>query len=248
LQHESQPIAAFTLAPHAPKVVAEAYAVFDSIAEEYGGLLGEIADQAELAAVDSAKARSEAAAARIAGEKSARDPAKVEAEHAAKAAELASGLNVLKLAVDRSGNDLADACAAAREDWISELGVAREKATARLAKALATARQALEDLRPLVGAEQWVAEFNPVMARAGRQSPYGGGALTLDASLAAREFSSYTEPARLLDLLEELVSPTPKYVGTTDGRPVYVSTVRGRLVRHFEDGTPEEATFAEATS
>lgn len=240
MHHEGQPIASLPLPAHMPKPVARKYETFDSIADAYGTLLGEISDQAELARVDIPKARSEAAAARLSGEKMPRDPARVEADHAARAADLESELEIVRLAVGRAGDDLCDSIAECREEWISAVEAEKAKARARLAKALATARDALEELRPLAGAERYLAEFDVDQAYAGRQAGYSGGSLTLDASSAAREFSSFTEPAKLLDLLDELVSPTPTYVGTNNGRPVFTSIVRGRLVRHYEDGEPED--------
>ncbi|MFL5916744.1 MAG: hypothetical protein ACJ752_14080 [Gaiellaceae bacterium] len=239
MQIAGQPVASLTLPPFPPQNVARAYETFDSIADEYGELLGEIADHEELARVDLARASREAAEARVSGGKPPRDPAAVEAKHTAKAAELASRLTVLRIAVHTAGNDLADAVDAAREDWISAIEAERDKARQRLSKSLAGVRKAIEDLRPLGGAEEYLAEFDPVMAHAGRQPGFPGGRCTVDAAETARFLDSYTEPSKLIDLLEELVNPTPKFVGTTNGRPVYTSTLRGRLVRHFEDGELE---------
>ena len=203
-----RPIASFTIPPHPPAPVAEAYAEYDRVANQWAALIGEISDAEEAGRKAKSDAKAAVTAAAVAGKQSKVSIVGVEEEHLGRVAELRERAGAIALAVDEAGNSLVQAIARNQEPWLANLADAEADAAKRVAAALKATRQALADLTPARAAVGWLQAFDAAQARVGRQPQFAGGRLHVDTTHVRRETT--TDPKTLVDVIATtLEQPKP---------------------------------------
>jgi hypothetical protein len=142
----------------------------------------------------------------VAGKLSKLDPAALEREYDEKAAGSVTKLKALAVAVDETGNRLADEIAASREEWIDGLVEADAEASARYDRAIREAQEALAEIGPTRNAIRWLEEFDCGAAHAGLQTQFPGGRVRLP---EMRLPQGDVDPAQLLTLAAKVTDQPP---------------------------------------
>ncbi|MFL5953850.1 MAG: hypothetical protein ACJ76I_07055 [Gaiellaceae bacterium] len=131
------PVALFAVPPAAPKPVAAAHLRFERVAAEWQQTrhddIAAAERAAEVAMADAVRSRVDSA--KSGDGKEVPDLDQVERESAAKIAVLRAKSEVLAVAVDESGNELATEIAEHRHEWLAQL--ASERLTASATERLA---------------------------------------------------------------------------------------------------------------
>jgi hypothetical protein len=179
-QHLSRtPVASFPIPAHAPDEVAAAADKFDRIATAWAEAKGAL-DDARAGAKAAVINAADAAAQAVVDGKKARDPDAVAAEVAAAVAVAERKVATLATATHLAGNELADAIAANKQEWLPLIERVEAAAAARYGAAVAEAREALKDLAPCRRAVEWLQGFNAGEAKIGAINPFTGGRIVVD--------------------------------------------------------------------
>jgi hypothetical protein len=201
VRHSGQVVTAFSIPPHPPKAVADAYATFNRLGNEYGALAGEIADAREAAASEARDAVRSVADAAKAGRASKVDPAQVEREGMERVAALEARRDALLVAVDEAGDELCVSIAENRSEWIDNLGRMKQEAATRYDRAIADALAALRDFAPVDRACEWLTDFRHVSTMRGMGQQFSGGKVTVrDERFVRGAGAEPKDPADLLRL------------------------------------------------
>ena len=167
------PIAAFPLPVAVPPSVKPFAENFERLGKAWGACKGEIQDaEHELVVAEAEEIRATAAA--LAGGKEPKPSTRIP-DREAKLKALRDRFAALSVAVDVAGNELADAIAAARDEWIASFDPKIADATKCLREGLATAREALDVLGHAKAGRVWLGDFDPGQAHVGLQQRFHGG-------------------------------------------------------------------------
>lgn len=194
--------------------VADAYAKFRAAADGWADTAFEI-EQAKEARATAVIEAARAAAGEAKVGKIETDAAAVAAEHDVKLASLRASQAAYETAVHELGNELADAIAEHRADWIAERNEAQAEAEAEPRTALGAVRAAVAKLGPAKMGAAWLETFDAGKARAGEQVQFAGGRVDVNTMKIPRETQARIEA--VLDALDSALLPPSPRVVTIDG-------------------------------
>jgi len=194
------PVAAFAIPPHAPEAVAAAYEAFDRLGDEWGRLKVGIRDLREQVA-----AAKETDIRAVADAEASGEPFEDANEHekwAQAALEAAEGrLPGLQVALDEAGNQLADAIAENRSEWLDRLAEVRDQAASEYQTALAAALDAIKRFTPAMGAVEWLEGFRANVAHNGKEFQFAGGSVKVRREQWDLDGNaSHVDPSQLIEL------------------------------------------------
>jgi hypothetical protein len=163
------PVTNFTIPPLPPAAVADAYANYDRLCDKLAELQGELADAKDAIEAGSKQAIQDDVLAIVGGGKAKSGVVSQERETAI--AELEQRLLTLERAADLAGNDLADAVAANKDEWLAALDQRQTEAVAAYRAALAQTQDAARALGSARRASEWLATFHAGRAKIGFRTP-----------------------------------------------------------------------------
>jgi hypothetical protein len=202
------PMAAFTVPPAPPALVAAAIAKFDLVADQWAATTGLIDDEKQAAVKAKADALHTAVAAAKDGKDASADIERVEREHAATIASLQVKAAALAIATDEQGNEMAVAIAEHRHEWAESLAVVASEAEVKYVAAIRAAMDALSALGPARGAVSWLTEFDHLQAVVGREQQFGSTRVFVDTTNLRKETAA--NPLDLLAVALTVVAPAVK--------------------------------------
>jgi hypothetical protein len=200
------PVAAFQIAPNAPRAVLEAWQRFEQVADAWGESRGTIQDAEAEGRQAVAEATRAATAAAKAG-KPVPDVFAVQREQDERMAALRAQAQVQSDALDEVGNELAEAIHEHRTAYRRAQIQREAKARDALAALLAQVREALTDFAQARAAIEWLDAFDAGEARVGRQQQFWGGRLRVDTMALVRQ--SDANPLALVDVIAQVLDASP---------------------------------------
>jgi len=197
-----QPVAAFQIAPNAPRAVLEARQRFEQVADAWAATGGAIQDTEAERRQAVAEATRTATAAAKAG-KPLPDVSAVQREHDERMAALRAQQQAQSQAVDEVGNELGDAISEHRPAYLRANAQAKAKAADAVHALLAQLPGAITELAQATAAEKWLEAFDPDEARAGRQQQFWGGRLSVSTMDVVRQDDA--DPLTLVDVIAQVL-------------------------------------------
>jgi hypothetical protein len=207
------PMTNFTIPPLAPAAVAEAYANYDRVCDQLAELQGELSDARDAINVSAKDAIQQDAAAIVAGGKVKSRVVSQDRETAI--AKLEQQIRTLELAAHIAGNELADAIAAAKDEWVPVLQHAKAEAAEGFRAAINVSQEAAKTLGDARRAAEWLADFDAARAKVGGASPFSGGTLRVKGTGALRGEHMVAD---VLRLCEQGAEPAEQKPAVTVGR------------------------------
>jgi hypothetical protein len=197
-----QPVAAFQIAPNAPRAVREAWQRFERVTDAWAETGGAIQDAEAEGRQVVAEATRIATQEGKAG-KPLPDLSAIQREQDERMATLRAQEEAQSQAVDELGNDLADEIHEHRSAYRRAQGQAEAKVHDTLQALLVQVRQALTELAQARAAVEWLDDFDAGEARVGRQQQFWGGRLGVDTMALVRQ--SDADPLVLVDTIAQVL-------------------------------------------